>query len=153
MPEKIITINQEPVIYKLNLEHATQESIELMLNRRGYRCDDLSEVGSFNLNPKDIFDQEINEFGNDDIMLTMHNLYGTHENFSIDEIDNYIKATLNTDKYYLIWLTSNKKDDIDYTEANNEQDALNHIYSVEFDRSFMPISDLGPEGMLIAYTD
>lgn len=145
-----------------NILNRKQMSVELkhiLLRRAGYRTDDQSElagtIGNYPTNI-DILNQEIIDLENTDIIDTLDNLY----NFKIlnsqeaDEddlklIDQFIKQKLNAKHYHLIWLCDTAHNASRYSNIDG---SLESVYLVDLkSRDLMPISDLGPEGVLIAY--
>lgn len=87
-------------------------------------------------------------------MDTMHLLYHTPENISVEEIDQFIKNALNTKKYHLIWVTSYKEDATIYSDEEGFEKALKHVDEWDFAKyRVLPISDLGDVGILVACTE
>lgn len=165
MNEQKITVKQEKktsfstseiILYKMDIKYATPELMEFMINKIGYRSEDQSEFGgdAYNVDPVDLLDTEINDLENEDIMDTMHNLYGTSDKISIKEIDQFIKDKFDAKKYHLLWVTSNKQDATEYTDEEDPKKALNHVDEWNFKgHCVLPISDLGCEGILVACTE
>ena len=154
--KKVSRALAEHVEYPMSLKNATPELMKFMINKIGYRCEDQSEFGgnAYNVDPVDLLDTEINDLGNEDIMDTMHNLYGTSDKISIKEIDQFIKDKLDAKKYHLLWVTSNKQDATEYTDEEDPKKALNHVDEWNFKgHCVLPISDLGCEGILVACTE
>lgn len=154
--KKVSRALAEHVEYPMSLKNATPELMKFMINKIGYRCEDQSEFGgnAYNVDPVDLLDTEINDLGNEDIMDTMHLLYHTPENISVEEIDQFIKNALNTKKYHLIWVTSYKEDATIYSDEEGFEKALKHVDEWDFAKyRVLPISDLGDVGILVACTE
>ena len=145
-----------------NILNQTQMSVELkhiLLHRSGYRTDDQSEladtIGNYPTNIE-ILSQEIIDLENTDIIDTLYNLYNckilNHKEADEDDlklIDQFIKQKLNTKHYHLIWLCDTAYNASRYSNIDGNTKS---VYCVNLkQRNLMPISDLGPEGVLIAY--
>lgn len=145
-----------------NILNRKQMSVELkhILQRRsGYRTDDQSElagtIGNYPTNIA-ILNQEIIDLENTDIIDTLANLYNFKilNNKEADEddlklIDQFIKQKLNTKHYHLIWLCDTARNASWYSNIDGDTES---VYCVNLKQhNLMPISDLGPEGVLIAY--
>lgn len=147
----------------VQIKHKKATSPELkhiLLRRSGYRTDDKSELAdtiNHQLKSTNILSQEILDLENTDIIDTLSALYDfdaltddkeTTEN-TVSAIDDFIKKSLNTNTYRLIWLcdTANNASRYSNTDGN-----LDSVYVVDLKKyDLMPVSDLGPEGALIAY--
>lgn len=130
-----------------NLSNLSTQAQMFLRTKIGYRTDDQSALANDIRQPEpiDVLDDEINDMGNTDIPDTLNEIYGTDFSDKIEPIDDFIKKTLNTDKYYLIWVTATKDDDEQYADDPES------IYSIDFkDKKFMIVSDIGNEGFLIA---
>ena len=146
---------------KIKHEKAMSQQLKhILLRRSGYRTDNGSEIaGMVNHRPSpvQILNQEILDLENTDIIDTLSALYDfdaltddkeTTEN-TVSAIDDFIKKSLNTNTYRLIWLcdTANNASRYSNTDGN-----LDSVYVVDLKKyDLMPVSDLGPEGALIAY--
>lgn len=145
-----------------NILNQKQMSVELkhiLLRRAGYRTDDQSEladnIGNYPTNIA-ILNQEIIDLENTDIIDTLANLYNFKilNNKKVDEadlklIDQFIKQKLNAKQYHLIWLCDTAYNASRYSNIDGN---LKSVYWVDLKpNKLMPISDLGPEGALIAY--
>lgn len=145
-----------------NILNQKQMSVELkhiLLHRSGYRTDDQSEladtIGNYPTNIE-ILSQEIIDLENTDILDTLANLYNckilNHKEADEDDlklIDQFIKQKLNTKHYHLIWLCDTAHNASRYSNIDGNTES---VYCVNLkQRNLMPISDLGPEGVLIAY--
>ena len=130
-----------------NSSNLSTQAQMFLRTKVGYRTDDQSALANdiWQPAPIDILDDEINDMGNTDIPDTLNEIYGTDFSDKIEPIDDFIKKTLDTDKYYLIWVTATKDDDEQYADDPES------IYSIAFkDKKFMIVSDIGNEGFLIA---
>ena len=145
-----------------NILNQTQMSVELkhiLLYRAGYRTDDQSEladtIGNYPTNIE-ILSQEIIDLENTDIIGTLDNLYNFKilnnkkaDKDAIKSIDQFIKQKLNAKHYHLIWLCDTAYNASRYSNIDGNTKS---VYCVNLkQRDLMPISDLGPEGVLIAY--
>lgn len=144
----------------LNQKQMSVELKHILLHRSGYRTDDESElaetIGNYPKNT-DILNQEIIDLENNDILDTLYDLYNYDalandkepSTATIKNIDGFIKKQLNTDKYHLVWLCDTARNASRYSNIDGD---LESVYLVDLkQRDLMPISDLGPEGVLIAY--
>lgn len=144
----------------LNQKQMSVELKYILLHRSGYRTDDTSElvatIGNYPKNT-DILSQEINDLENTDIIDTLANLYNFNvlanqeeaDENDIKLIDQFIKQKLNTKNYHLVWLCDTARNASWYSNIDGD---TRSVYCVNLkQRSLMPISDLGPEGALIAY--
>lgn len=140
----------------------TQMSVELkhILSRRsGYRTDDQSEladtIGNYPTNIE-ILSQEIIDLENTDILDTLADLYNfkilNNEEASENDlklIDQFIKQKLKAENYHLIWLCDTAHNASRYSNIDGDTES---VYCVNLKHhNLMPVSDLGPEGALIAY--
>lgn len=140
----------------------TQMSVELkhILSRRsGYRTDDQSEladtIGNYPTNIE-ILSQEIIDLENTDILDTLADLYNfkilNNEEASENDlklIDQFIKQKLKAENYHLIWLCDTAHNASRYSNIDGDTES---VYCVNLKHhNLMPVSDLGPEGELIAY--
>lgn len=140
----------------------TQMSVELkhILSRRGgYRTDDQSEladtIGNYPTNTE-ILSQEIIDLENTDILDTLADLYNfkilNNEEASENDlklIDQFIKQKLKAENYHLIWLCDTAHNASRYSDIDGDTES---VYCVNLKHhNLMPVSDLGPEGALIAY--
>lgn len=145
-----------------NILNQKQMSVELkhiLLYRAGYRTDDQSEladtIGNYPTNIE-ILSQEIIDLENTDIIDTLYNLYNFRilnnkkaDKDAIKSIDQFIKQKLNTKHYHLIWLCDTAYNASRYSNIDGNTKS---VYCINLkQRNLMPISDLGPEGALIAY--
>lgn len=132
----------------------------ILLRRSGYRTDDESELADIiNHQPKsiNILSQEILDLENTDIIDTLAALYDfdalidneeANDN-TVKAIDDFIKKSLNADTYHLIWLCDTAREASCYSNTDGD---LTSVYLVDLKKyNLMPVSDLGPEGVLIAY--
>lgn len=143
----------------LNQKQMSVELKHILLHRCGYRTDDQSEladtIGNYPTNIE-ILNQEIIDLENTDILDTLADLYNfkilNNEEASENDlklIDQFIKQKLNTKHYHLIWLCDTARNASRYSNTDGDTES---VYCVNLkQRSLMPISDLGPEGALIAY--
>ena len=143
----------------LNQKQMSVELKHILLHRSGYRTDDQSEladtIGNYPTNIE-ILSQEIIDLENTDILDTLDNLYNckilNHKEADEDDIeliDQFIKQKLNAKHYHLIWLCDTAYNASRYSNIDGNTKS---VYCVNLkQRNLMPISDLGPEGVLIAY--
>lgn len=130
------------------------------MHRSSYRTDEESEladtIGNYP-NNIDILSQEIIDLENTDIIDTLDNLYNFNvldnqeeaDENDIESIDQFIKQKLNTKHYHLIWLCDTMHKASRYSNIDGD---TRSVYCVNLKHhNLMPISDLGPEGVLIAY--
>lgn len=104
----------------------------------------------------DILSQEIIDLENTDILDTLANLYNfkilNNKEANEDDlklIDQFIKQKLNAKHYHLIWLCDTARNASWYSNIDGDTES---VYCVNLKQhNLMPISDLGPEGVLIAY--
>lgn len=143
----------------LNQKQMSVELKHILLHRAGYRTDDESEladtIGNYPKNIE-ILSQEIIDLENTDILDTLADLYNfkilnneeANEN-DIELIDQFIKQKLNAKHYHLIWLCDTAHNASWYSNTEGDTES---VYCVNLKHhNLMPISDLGPEGVLIAY--
>lgn len=144
----------------LNQEQMSVELKHILLHRSGYRTDDESEltdtIGNYPKNT-DILNQEIIDLENNDILDTLYDLHNYDalidnkepSTATIKNIDGFIKKQLNTDKYHLVWLCDTAHNASRYSNTDGDTES---VYCVNLKHhNLIPISDLGPEGALIAY--
>lgn len=143
----------------LNQKQMSVELKHILLHCSGYRTDDESElaetIGNYP-NNIDILRQEIIDLENTDILDTLDSLYNFKmlnnqeaDEADIESIDQFIKQKLNAEHYHLIWLCDTARNASWYSNTDGDTES---IYCVNLKHhNLMPISDLGPEGVLIAY--
>lgn len=135
----------------------SQNAQAILKNGIGYRSDDTSEVGGALLNPMLVFDQEIVELRNEDILDCANdyhhwNVAKTAEEYEDDpdafvRIDQAISNTLDSSDYQVIWLCDTPKN------AKRYADSPDDIYDFELPKKCLILSDLADEGALIAFID
>lgn len=144
----------------INKKTASPELKHILLRRSGYRTDDKSELADIiNHQPKsiNILSQEILDLENTDIIDTLSALYDFNaltndeeatEN-TVKAINDFIKKSLNTDAYHLVWLCDTAHN---ASHHSNTDGSLDSVYAADLKKhDLMPVSDLGPEGALLAY--
>lgn len=142
---------------KIKHENAMSQQLKRILVRRsGYRSDDNSEIAEMinhRPSPVQILSQEILDLENIDIIDTLLTLYDFDAlannkeatDKTVKAIDNFIKEKLNAKSYNLIWLCDTAREASFYGDIKS-------VYAFDLKPyDLMPISDLGPEGILIAY--
>lgn len=123
---------------------------ELVSSQIGYRNNNLYNSGVINF--LEIFEHELFELGNTDIIDTMKSLYpDSNETISINYkyVPQYISRKLECDIDTLkgIWITS--KSGVEKYYLNDKSDI---ITTIDFSGiTYMIVSDLDEEGILIAY--
>lgn len=134
----------------------SQQLKHILLRRSGYRSDDNSEIAEMvnrRPSPVQILSQEILDLENTDIIDTLLTLYDFDAladnkeatDKTVKAIDNFIKEKLNTESYHLVWLCDTAREASSYGDIKS-------VYAFDLKPyNLMPISDLGPEGILIAY--
>lgn len=150
------------------MSQLTSQAQRLLHQQYGFRTDAESVEAIGEHSPQEVLDYEINELYNTDIPDTLNQLCDTNfkpdsnDHYDVEAIDQFIKAKLNTDTYYLIWL-------VDEWQKCFELYAPNHIEPKtpydEIDPGEIPfidvyrvrptdllVSDLGYDGQLIATT-
>lgn len=144
----------------LNQKQMSVELKHILLYRAGYRTDDESELAGIICNYPtniEILSQEIIDLENIDILDTIANLYNFNvladkkeaDENDIELIDQFIKQKLNAKHYHLIWLCDTAYNASRYSNIDGNTKS---VYCVNLkQRNLMPVSDLGPEGVLIAY--
>lgn len=113
-----------------------------LFNRRkiGFRTDDTYKPKySF----RDMLEYEINELGNEDIFLTIKELYNK-EMKSINDIIKFCQDELNSDKLPYKWLCV----DLNTAKKLYYYEGL-ELYLVQVLSPYLVISDLGSEGLLV----
>ena len=143
----------------VQIKHKKATSPELkhiLLRRSGYRTDDKSELAdtiNHQLKSTNILSQEILDLENTDIIDTLLTLYDFNAladnekatDKTVKAIDDFIKEKLNTESYHLVWLCDTAHEASFYGDIKS-------VYAFGLKPyNLMPISDLGPEGILIAY--
>lgn len=143
----------------VKIKHENAMSLPLkhiLLRRSGYRTDDNSEIAEMvnrRPSPVQILSQEILDLENTDIIDTLLMLYDFNAladneeatNNTVKAIDDFIKEKLNTKSYHLVWLCDTAREASFYGDIKS-------VYAFDLKPyNLMPISDLGPEGVLIAY--
>lgn len=119
----------------------SKEAKMVLDSKCGYRCDDQSEWYVPN-DPVAIMTQETEDLGNDDILDTLNVK-------SVESADKKIKKALRTDQYHVVWLTAKKDQALEYADDQSGDS----IYKVDLsDRKICIVSDIGSEGVLVAYT-
>ena len=142
---------------KIKHEKAMSQQLKhILLRRSGYRTDNGSEIaGMVNHRPSpvQILNQEILDLENTDIIDTLLTLYDFNAladnekatDKTVKAIDDFIKEKLNTESYNLVWLCDTAHEASFYGDIKS-------VYAFGLKPyNLMPISDLGPEGILIAY--
>lgn len=142
---------------KIKHEKAMSQQLKhILLRRSGYRTDNGSEIaGMVNHRPipVQILNQEILDLENTDIIDTLLTLYDFNAladnekatDKTVKAIDDFIKEKLNTESYHLVWLCDTAHEASFYGDIKS-------VYAFGLKPyNLMPISDLGPEGILIAY--
>lgn len=113
-----------------------------LFNRRkiGFRADDTDKPKySF----RDMLDYEINELENEDIFLTIKELYNK-ETKSINDIIKFCQGELNSNKLFYKWLCV----DLNIAKKLYYYEGL-ELYLVQVISPYMIINDLGNEGLLV----
>lgn len=143
----------------VKIKHKNAMSLQLkriLLRRSGYRTDDSSEIAEMvnrKPSPVQILSQEILDLENTDIIDTLLTLYDFNAladneeatDKTVKAIDDFIKEKLNTKSYHLVWLCNTAREASFYGDIKS-------VYAFDLKPyNLMPISDLGPEGILIAY--
>ena len=143
----------------IKIKHENAMSLQLkhiLLRRSGYRSDDNSEIAEMvnrRPSPVQILSQEILDLENTDIIDTLLTLYDFNAladneeatDKTVKAIDDFIKEKLNTKSYHLVWLCDTAREASFYGNIKS-------VYAFDLKPyNLMPISDLGPEGISIAY--
>ena len=142
---------------KIKHKNAVSQQLKrILLRRSGYRSDDNSEIAEMvnhRPSPVQILSQEILDLENTDIIDTLSTLYDFNAladneeatNKTVKAIDDSIKEKLNTKSYHLVWLCDTAREASFYGDIKS-------VYAFDLTPyNLMPISDLGSEGVLIAY--
>ena len=120
---------------------SSDEAQMVLNNKYGYRTDDQSEWYVPD-DPVAIMTQETEDLGNDDILDTLNVK-------SVESADKKIKKDLGADQYHVVWLTAKKDQALEYADDQSGDS----IYKVDLsDRKICIVSDIGSEGVLVAYT-
>lgn len=141
----------------------SKEAEQVLETGIGYRCLDQATSDFGEYKPMDVFDDEINNLGNEDIPDTIENLYH-NKLIKPKDIDIFCKFILKSDYYNVIWLTSDPLDAVEYysdgyKRFDNLSSAIhNDGTSIPVNKYILPkkrllLSDLGNEGQLFAYAE
>lgn len=147
----------------------TTEASEMLKHQYGFRTDAQSAVSLQTVSTHDVLDYEINELGNTDIPDTLNKLYcldlkpNSNDNYNIDELESDIKqlvALQPTQTLHLIWLVADWQSCFKYYADGHIDPKTMYDVPEGFEMPFIDvyrihsddalISDLGPDGQLIA---
>ena len=127
--------------------------ITILKERKGYRNNNFQNSGITSL--KEILNHEVKELGNEDIFDSMKKLYpdfkcdynsiNTKISYTLNFIARYLECSIND--INAVWLTT--KDNAKKLYTYSDSDIIN---CVKIPKNSMPISDLGCDGILFAYT-
>ena len=161
----------------LNVE-LSNETNEIILNQTGYRTEVFSGSGIRNL--EDVISYEISDLGNSDIVLFCNNFYNLNLDLECDvdedddeedyreELDmmiqenymyyletllSFIEKKLNCHKSELkgLWLAKEKTVKEFYLKNLDDDSPENYIDEYRLPSEYLIISDLGYDGVLLAY--
>ena len=120
---------------------------EMYDNRFGYKSNCL--YGSGVVDAESIIIHEIIELGNKDILYTMNFLYGLRfgedDKDNVEKIMHFLKDRFGTNILYGKWLCSKVEHIIEFYCIDNEEIEISKVMIPD---NTIPISDLGPEGVL-----
>lgn len=147
----------------------TTEANEMLKHQYGFRTDAQSAVSLQTVSTHDVLDYEINELGNTDIPDTLNKLYcldlkpNSNDNYNIDELESDIEqlvALQPTQTLHLIWLVADWQSCFKYYADGHIDPKTMYDVPEGFEMPFIDvyrihsddalISDLGPDGQLIA---
>lgn len=141
----------------------TQETKKILKTRTGYRCMQQVSAEDGYYKPLEVFNNEIIELGNSDILETIKSLYN-EDRHTPDDVDAFCKFMLKTDDYSVIWLASDPLDALEcYSDYHKHFKSLKNAVDEDGEpipvnkyilpRKHVLLSDLGFDGALFAYSN
>ena len=147
----------------------TTEASEMLKHQYGFRTDAQSAVSLQSVSPHDILDHEINELGNTDIPDTLNKLYAcnfkpdSNGHYDLEKIEPFIEQLIALQPgqtLYLFWLVADWQSCFKYYADGHIDPKTMYDIPEGFEMPFIDvyrihsddalISDLGPDGQLIA---